>query len=84
MPSDESMKDLGTYLYQCIDPDFYCPGGPHYDFKNFQEVKRIDFLPNRLLSFVRTGKSFHGVPEIVHENVDRKLIINNIRLFDES
>jgi len=51
------MKDLRTYLYQCVDPDFYCPGGPNYDSKNFQEVKRIDFfLPNRRLTFVRTGK----------------------------
>jgi FkbM family methyltransferase len=82
-PTNSDDSDLGTSIYECKDPSFVCPGGPHYDFKNFNEVKKVSFIPNRLLCFVRTGKSFHGVEKITKPNVDRRLIINNIRLMDE-
>lgn len=83
MPEEYSMRELGTYLYKSDNEEFICPGGPHYSFEGFQEVKKLEYLPNRLISFVRTGRSFHGVPKITKENIDRKLIINNVRLFDE-
>jgi hypothetical protein len=82
-PKDASDIDLGTSIYECKDSSFICSGGKHYEFDEFTEVKKIPFIPNRLLCFVRTGKSFHGVDKIVKKDVDRKLIINNIRLMDQ-
>jgi FkbM family methyltransferase len=82
-PKDASDVDLGTSIYECKDSSFICPGGKHYQFDEFNEIKKIPFIPNRLLCFVRTGKSFHGVDKIIKKDVDRKLIINNIRLLDQ-
>jgi len=82
-PESDADSDLGTSIYESKDPAFTCPGGPHYDFENFNELKRVLFIPNRLMCFVRTGKSFHGLKTISRADVDRKLIINNIRLLDE-
>jgi hypothetical protein len=80
MPDDERFRELGTSLYKHRDPGFWCPGGPHYPFENFNRVGTVEFLPNRLLMFVRTGKSFHGVEPIRRAGVDRRLLINNVRL----
>lgn len=80
MPEDDRYSELGTSLYQCKDPDFICAGGPHYGFDKFNKVSTVEFLPNRLLMFVRSGRSFHGVEKIVQKNVERRLIINNVRL----
>ncbi len=82
-PQSDADSDLGTSIYECKDPSFTCPGGPHYDFENFNELKRVAFIPNRLMCFVRTGRSFHGLEKITRSDVDRQLIINNIRLLNE-
>ena len=80
LPENENQKHLGTSIYTHKDSDFSCPGGPHYKFDDFNKVKTIEFLPNRLLMFVRTAKSFHGVEPVQDENVSRRLLINNVRL----
>ena len=80
LPSDDTQKHLGTSIYTHQDPTFTCPGGPHYKFEYFDKQKTVEFLPNRLMMFVRTGKSFHGVEEVKDENVSRRLLINNVRI----
>ena len=80
LPSDDTQKHLGTSIYTHQDPTFTCPGGPHYKFEYFNKQKTVEFLPNRLMMFVRTGKSFHGVEEVKDENVSRRLLINNVRM----
>jgi FkbM family methyltransferase len=80
LPQDDSQKHLGTSIYTHKDPSFTCPGGPHYKFEYFNKLKTVEFLPNRLLMFVRTNKSFHGVEEVQDENVSRRLLINNVRM----
>jgi FkbM family methyltransferase len=79
LPNDKSLSHLGTSIYQHKDPNFECIGGPHYPFGNFEKVKTIEFVPNRLVMFVRTNKSFHGVEEIKDTEINRRLLINNIR-----
>jgi FkbM family methyltransferase len=80
LPSDTSMRELGTSLYRPKQPDFTCWGGPHYPHAQFDQVGRVDFLPNRLLAFPKTERSFHGVEPIARADVNRRLLINNIRL----
>jgi len=83
MPKDLEYQDLGTSLYRHKDPDFFCKGGPHYKFKDFVYLSTVNFIPNRLLTFVRTGRSFHGVEQITRPNVDRRLLVNNIRILED-
>lgn len=82
LPGDTSMRELGTSVYRAKDPNFVCWGGPHHPFEKFDLVRTVEFLPNRLLAFPKTERSFHGVGQIRRENVNRPLLINNIRLLN--
>lgn len=82
LPKDSSMRELGTSIYRAKDPSFTCWGGPHHSFDRFDKVTTVEFLPNRLLTFPKTERSFHGVPEIERQGVNRPLLINNIRLLN--
>lgn len=74
LPRDLSLESEGTALFMPVDPNFKCPGGPHYDFDDFVQVKRIPFKPNSLVAFVSTDQSFHGVPELTMPGVQRDLL----------
>jgi len=82
LPQDDSMRDLGTSVYRPKNPNFTCWGGPHYSFDEFERVKTIEFVPNRLVVFPKTEISFHGVEKIQQTNINRPLLINNIRLLN--
>jgi FkbM family methyltransferase len=82
LPKDDSMRDLGTSVYRPKDSNFVCWGGPHHPFEKFEHVRTVEFLPNRLLAFPKTEKSFHGVERIEREGINRPLLINNIRLLN--
>lgn len=82
LPKDISMCDLGTSVYRPKDPDFTCWGGKHHPFDLFERVRTLDFLPNRLVAFPKTERSFHGVERIERTNINRPLLINNIRLLN--
>lgn len=78
LPEDNSMIKYGTSLYTPKDKNFSCPGGPHYSNEGFDIFKTIEFLPNRMFSFVKGDKSFHGV-ERIQEDVTRKLLIFDVQ-----
>ena len=82
LPRDTSMRELGTSIYKPKDPGFTCWGGAHYDYDLFERVDTVEFLPNRLLAFPKTERSFHGVERIERPNVNRPLLINNVRLLN--
>ena len=79
MPDTDQYKQYGTSIYKSKDPSFLCPGGPHYKFDDFERIGTAPFLPNSLFMFVRTPKSFHGVEKILHQDIQRKLLISNLR-----
>lgn len=83
LPADDSMRELGTSIYEPKDKSFTCWGGPHHPFEKFNRVGTIEFLPNRLFTFPKTERTFHGVEEITRENINRPLLINNIRLLNK-
>jgi FkbM family methyltransferase len=83
LPRDESMRELGTSVYRPKDPSFVCWGGPHHNYDKFDNVATVEFLPNRLLAFPKTERSFHGVEPIKRPNVDRPLLINNVRVLNK-
>lgn len=82
LPRDASMRELGTSVYRAKDPRFTCWGGPHHPFEKFDYVRTVEFLPNRLLAFPKTERSFHGVEKIERVGINRPLLINNIRLLN--
>jgi precorrin-6B methylase 2 len=82
LPRDASMRELGTSVYRPKDPNFVCWGGPHHPFDKFDFVRTVEYLPNRLLAFPKTERSFHGVGQINRLDVNRPLLINNIRLLN--
>ena len=64
LPSDESLKDLGTSIYLPNETGRRCKGGPHYKFEEFTEIFRAPFVPNSCLGFWKTDDSWHGVAPI--------------------
>lgn len=82
LPQDDRFQNCGTSLYKPKDPSFTCNGNRHHPFEPFVREKIIPFTPNKLLIFVRTDQSFHGVEPLVNQEVSRHLLINNIRLVD--
>ena len=80
MPADRSLINCGTSLYRPKQTGFTCKGGPHHSFDKFESLGRVPFLPNSLFLFCKTDTSFHGVEPLSNVSVERKLLINNIRM----
>lgn len=78
-PSDDTQLELGTSIYVPRDPTFVDKLGQHSTFDLFHRVTTMPFQPNSLFAFVRTDNSFHGVEPIQAENVERRLLLYDIR-----
>jgi FkbM family methyltransferase len=81
-PEDDGLKKFGTSFYRPKQADFTCPGGTHHPFEKFERATTVDFLPNRLVAFPKTERCFHGVERIDQENVERRLLINDVRILN--
>jgi len=79
LPPDASKAHLGTSIYLPKDPNFTCPGGPHYGFDRFERLYTAPYLPNSLFAFMRTDVSFHGVEPIEEPGVQRDLLLYDVR-----
>lgn len=79
LPPDDSLAHLGTSIYLPRDPRFQCPGGPHYPFEQFERMYTARYVPNALFAFMKTDNSFHGVEPITDANVQRDLLLYDIR-----
>ena len=82
IPEDESLKDLGTALYEPKDKDFHKKNEikGHYNINDFNMVKKVNFLPNTLFIFPRTNYSYHGVQTVNIEGAERNLLLLNYYL----
>jgi hypothetical protein len=79
LPEDATFRRFGTSLYEPLDPDFRCAGGPHHPFKRFRRVTTVEFVPNRLVAFPKSDRCFHGVERVDLAGIDRRLLIYNVR-----
>jgi len=79
LPADASQSHLGTSIYVPRDPGFRCAGGPHYKFDNFQRMLTMPYVPNALFAFMKTPISFHGVEPIEEPEVQRDLLLYDLR-----
>jgi hypothetical protein len=77
--ADASMAHLGTSIYMPRDPTFVCQGGPHYAFGQFQRMLTMPYLPNAMFAFMKTANSFHGVEPIEEPEVQRDLLLYDVR-----
>lgn len=73
LPETAENEHLGTTLYVPNKLGLTCPGGPHYDRKDFSPAFTSPYRPNSALAFVKTDNSFHGV-EPVAEGKERNII----------
>ena len=82
LPADDSMPHLGTSMYLPKDPAFTCPGGPHHQFEGFNRLLTVPYVPNTLFGFLKTPNAFHGVEPIAETNVERALLLYDIKSED--
>jgi hypothetical protein len=80
LPADDSMPHLGTSIYFPKDPSFTCAGGPHYPFEQFNRLLTMPYVPNTLFGFLKTPDSFHGVERVAEPNIERALLLYDIRV----
>ena len=78
LPADSRLKHRGTSLYRPIVANFRSDDGRHHPFNLFHRIRTVDFVPNRLLLFPKTDRSFHGVERIEDLGTDRRLLLYNI------
>lgn len=78
LPPDDRLNHRGTSFYSPNVPTFRSDDGRHYPFHLFQRVRTVDFIPNRLLMFPKTDRSFHGVERIEELGTNRRLLSYNI------
>jgi len=79
LPPDASKSHLGTSIYLPRDPNFRCPGGPHHGFEKFERMLTMPYVPNALFAFMKTDNSFHGVEPIDDPEVQRDLLLYDVR-----
>jgi hypothetical protein len=80
-PDNDALKHLGTSIYVPCDPDFRCAGGPHHPHAKFRKVMTMEYRPNSLFAFIKNDHSFHGVEPISDANVQRDILLYDIRVF---
>ena len=78
LPKDDLQRHLGTSIYVPKDPNFTCPGGPHYARDGFEKLYSMPFLPNSLFCFLKTHNSFHGVEPVADPDTRRWLLLYDI------
>lgn len=79
-PDDDALMHLGTSLYVPRDPGFRCQGGPHHPHGMFRRVMTMPYKPNSLFAFIKNDHSFHGVEPISDQNVQRDILLYDIRV----
>ena len=67
LPETDENVEMGTSLYEPKNSDFISDKATQYDFRLFNEVKKMPFKKNFAFGFVKNNKSFHGRPQINRE-----------------
>lgn len=80
LPEDDWQPHLGTSIYVPKDPAFTCPGGPHHPFSKFHRMMTMPYVPNAAFGFVKTPNAFHGVEPVADEDLQRTLLLYDIRV----
>ena len=60
IPNDDNNIDLGTSLFSPKDKNFESETTKQFDFKYFDEIKKMPYKKNFAFGFVKNKKSFHG------------------------
>lgn len=78
MPEDGSRPHLGTALYRPRDPSFKAPverSTERFPREDFELVGTAPFLPNHLLAYAPSDRSFHGVEPVEAPCIRRFLLL---------
>ena len=84
IPSNGDLKNNGTSLYKSLND---IQSTSHFSLEQtkeqFYKVKTCPFIPNSVLIFPRTNKSFHGVEEVNIHQKERNLLLLNYSLVEK-
>ncbi|OYD85029.1 hypothetical protein [Azospirillum brasilense] len=78
MPADGSRPNLGTALYRPRDPSFTANAGrstERFPREDFELAGTAPFLPNHLLAYAPSDRSFHGVEPVEAPCLRRFLLL---------
>ena len=60
IPDNDNFIELDTSLFAPKEKEFTSENATQYDFKYFEEIKRMPFKKNFAFGFLKNEKSFHG------------------------
>ena len=78
LPKDDSMRHLGTSIYEPVEHGFTSDGTKHHDYSGFRKSFTAPFMPNSLFAFFKTDSAFHGVDPIPDSGIERNMLLYNI------
>lgn len=80
-PDSADRPHLGTSIYVPKDPEFRGKRDAHHDHSLFTRVATMEYRPNSLFAFFKTERSFHGVERITDSDVERDLLLYDVRVY---
>lgn len=81
LPADDTQSHLGTSIYLPKDLSFTSPGDePHHGFEKFTRLLTMPYTPNTLFAFMKTPNAFHGVEPIAEPNIERALLLYDVKV----
>lgn len=79
-PQHNTGSHLGTSIYIPKDPGVELDPKLHHSLELFNRISTMEYRPNSLFAFLRTDHSYHGVETITAPEVERDLLLYDIRL----
>lgn len=79
-PQHNTNNHLGTSIYIPKDPKVELDPKLHHSLELFNRISTMEYKPNSLFAFLRTDDSYHGVETITSPDVERDLLLYDIRL----
>lgn len=79
-PENMNLPHLGTSIYKIKDPDMDLNPKLHHPTEFFTRIATMEYKPNSLFAFMRTDNSYHGVEKIIESDIERDLLLYDIRL----
>ena len=80
LAADDARPGMGTTFFSPHDRKMTSEGGEGHDYGQFSPVRTLPYLPNRMLAFPKTNRSFHGVMPVAGYDDRRDILLYDLKM----